>query len=125
MSNDISFRLDVSCREASIRKDVQGYLGSLASEPLSKQVAHCRRLLESVTQEPACAPEAVEIIEGAQYGLMVGRHLLETCPSRSDPRRPEPRRSTLEHLGYGIERRPIDFGAEGRLAEAPRAQVAP
>src|SRR5487761_1083145 len=77
-------------------------------------MAHGWRLLEAVTGESACAPEAVEIADRTQYGLMVGRHLVEASPSRSYSGGAQPRRAALDDRSDGVEHGPIDFGVETR-----------
>ena len=56
--------------------DVQGHLGLLTQEASSQEMADGRRLLEAVTGESACAPEAIQVVDWAQYGLMIGRHFV-------------------------------------------------
>src|SRR5712692_9495070 len=93
---------------------VQGNLRPLAHETSSQQMAHGGRLLETVAGESACAPEAVEIIDRAQYGLMIWRHFVKACPCRSHSGVPQRRRSAVDDLSHGFEHGPIDLGVEAR-----------
>src|SRR5260370_32861398 len=95
-----------------MRKRVQGNLRRLADEIPRKQMAHGRRLLEAVPGESACAPEAVEIVDRAQYGLMIWRHLVQACPGRAHAGITQRRRPALDDLGHGVEDGPIDFGVK-------------
>src|SRR5260370_40662045 len=97
-----------------MRKRVQGDLRRLADEISRQQMAHGRRLLEAVPGEPACAPEAVEIVHRTQYGWVIWRHLVQACPGRAPAGITQRRRPTLDDLGHGVEDGPIDLGVEAR-----------
>src|SRR5437660_12191487 len=101
----------------------QGYVRRLAHETLSQQMTHCGRLLEAVTGESTCAPEAIEVLDATQYGLMIGGHLVEARPSRSHAGGTQVRRAPFDHLSHGVERGPVDFSVEtGRLVGQTHAK---
>src|SRR5260370_17657206 len=93
---------------------VQRNLWLLPYETSSQQMAHSGRLLEAVSGESACAPEAVEVIDRAQDGLMIGRHLVQACPGGLHTGSTKRRRSALAEISQAFEHAPIDLRAEAR-----------
>src|ERR1700694_2884144 len=77
-------------------------------------MAYGRRLLETVTGESTCAPEAVEVVDRTQNRLMIGGHLVEACPSRSYSGRAQLGRSAFDDFSHRVERGPIDRSIETR-----------
>src|SRR5260370_26862518 len=95
---------------------VQRNLWLLPYETSSQQMAHGRRLLEAVSGESACAPEAIEVIDRAQDGLMIGRHLVEACPGGPHTGGTQRRRSALADINHRFQHRPLRlWGGTWRL----------